>query len=221
MCTTVSEVMTSDPIAVAPDACYKQIAALMTTHRISAVPVVDDTGIPIGVVSEADLLARFRGPRPALLAGRRARDESRKAKALIAGDLMTTPAVTIEAGTSLSAAAARLAEKAVRRLFVVEDGRLVGVVSRRDLLSSFRRTDEDIRGEIERDVLAGALRVAPGKASVTVVDGVVTLLGRLDNRGAVERAGSLAREVPGVVTIRNRLDFVWDDDVVRPAHLGT
>ncbi|RSN60936.1 hypothetical protein DMH01_16940 [Amycolatopsis sp. WAC 04182] len=220
MCTTVSEVMTIDPFAVAPDAGYKQVAALMARRRISAVPVVDDSGAPIGVVSEADLLARFRDPRPVLFAGHHAKDESRKAKALLAKDLMTAPVVTIEAGASLAAAAIRLARKNVRRLFVVEDAKLVGVVSRRDLLSTFRRPDEDIRGEIERDILAGTLRVAPGQASVTVADGVVTLLGRLDNRGAVERAGTLAGEVPGVVDVRNRLDFVWDDDVIRPASLG-
>ncbi|MFI7117398.1 CBS domain-containing protein [Amycolatopsis sp. NPDC049868] len=220
MCTTVSEVMTTDPIAVTPGTGYKQIAALMATRRISAVPVVDGAGAPIGVVSEADLLARLRGTRHTLLAGHHARDESRKAKALLAKDLMTAPVVTIEAGASLAAAAIRLAKEDVRRLFVVEDAKLVGVVSRRDLLSTFRRPDEDIRDEIENDILAGALRVTPGQASVTVADGVVTLLGRLDNRGAVERAGALAGEVAGVVDVRNRLDFVWDDDVIRPASLG-
>ncbi|MFD5247681.1 CBS domain-containing protein [Amycolatopsis sp. NPDC058340] len=220
MCTTVSEVMTTDPITVAPDTGYKQISALLAKQRISAVPVVDHSGTPVGVVSEADLLARLRGPRPVLLAGHHARDESRKAKALLAKDLMTAPVVTIEAGASLSAAAVRLIKKDVRRLFVVANGKLVGVVSRRDLLSMFRRPDEEIRGEIERDILAGTLWVAPGQASVTVADGVVTLLGRLDNRGAVERAGALSSEVPGVVDVRNRLDFVWDDDVIRPASLG-
>ncbi|RSN24181.1 hypothetical protein DMC63_06415 [Streptomyces sp. WAC 05977] len=220
MCSTVSEAMTTDPITVAPDTGYKQIAALMARQRISAVPVVDDSGAPIGVVSEADLLARFRDPRPAFFAGHHAKDESRKAKALLARDLMTAPVVTIEAGASLAAAATLLAGKHVRRLFVVEDAKLVGVVSRRDLLSSFRRPDEDIRGEIEHDILAGTLWVAPGQASVTVADGVVTLLGRLDNRGAVERAGALSSEIPGVVDVRNRLDFVWDDDVIRPASLG-
>ncbi|QXV56458.1 CBS domain-containing protein [Amycolatopsis sp. TNS106] len=221
MCTTVSEVMTTDPVTVAPDTGYKQIAALLARRRISAVPVVDEGGAPVGVVSEADLLARFRAPRPALFAGHHSRGEARKARASRAEDLMTSPVVTIDAGDSVAAAAVRLAKKDVRRLFVVADGRLVGVVSRRDLLSGFRRADEDIRAEIDRDVLARTLRVAPGQASVTVADGVVTLLGRLDNRGAVERAGALAGEVPGVVDVRNRLDFVWDDDAIRPASLGS
>jgi CBS-domain-containing membrane protein len=155
---------------------------LLAKQRISAVPVVGDSGAPIGVVSEADLLARFRDPQHALFAGHHAKDESRKAKALLARDLLTAPVVTIEARASLAAAAIRLAGKDVRRLFVVEDTKLVGVVSRRDLLSTFRRPDEEIRGEIER-------------------------------------AGALSSEVPGVVDVRNRLDFVWDDDVVRPASL--
>ncbi|WP_037310014.1 CBS domain-containing protein [Amycolatopsis orientalis] len=220
MCTKVSEVMTSAPVAVAPDTGYKRIATVLARHRISAVPVVDDAGAPIGVVSEADLLARLRRPRPARLAGHHTRDELRKANALLAEDLMTTPVVTIDAGESVGTAATRLGKKGVRRLFVVEDGKLTGVVSRRDLLATFRRSDEEIREEIEHDVLAGTLRVTPGQASVTVEDGVVTLLGRLDNHGAVDRAGALANEVSGVVEVRNRLDFVWDDDRLRPAALG-
>jgi len=221
MRTTVSEVMTGDPITVSPDTCYKRIATLLAKRRISAVPVVDESGAPIGVVSETDLLARLRVARPALFAGHRARTDRRKANAENAGELMSAPVVTIDAGASVAAAATLLSEKNVRRLFVVDAGKLVGVVSRRDMLATFRRPDEEIRDEIETEVLAGGLGVSPGKASVTVVDGVVTLLGRLDNHGAVERAGVLVREVPGVVEVRNRLDFVWDDDVIRSASLGT
>lgn len=220
MSTTVSQVMNRNTIAVTPDTGYKQLAGLLARHRISAVPVVDASGAPIGVVSESDLLARLRLPRPSLLTGRRTKEELRKANGLLAKDLMTAPAVTIGSGDSLAMAAIRLARRGVRRLFVVEDGKLAGVVSRRDLLSSFRRPDEEIRDEIERDILARTLWVSPGQASVTVTDGVVTLLGRLDNRGAVERAGALTNEVPGVVEVRNRLDFVWDDDTIRPAALG-
>ncbi len=220
MRTTVSQVMTDSPIAVTPDTTYKRLAGLMALHRISAIPIVDEAGVPIGVVSEADLLARFRRPRASFVSGRHAKDEVRKATGLLAKDLMTEPVLTVGGAESVEAAATLLARKGVRRLFVVEDGKLTGVVSRRDLLSNFQRPDEEIRHDIERDVLAGILWVAPGQASVTVQDGVVTLLGRLDNRGAVERAGALVADVAGVVEVRNRLDFVWDDETIRPAALG-
>ncbi|WP_410661840.1 BON domain-containing protein [Amycolatopsis sp. lyj-112] len=124
-------------------------------------------------------------------------------------------------GRRAAAAAARLADAGIRRLFVVADRKLVGVVSRRDLLSTFRRPDEEIRAVIERDILDGTLQVQPGQASVTVAGGVVTLLGLLDNHGSVERAGELAAEVQGMLEVKNRLDFVWDDHRLRPAVLGS
>ncbi|WP_233611692.1 CBS domain-containing protein [Amycolatopsis sp. WAC 01376] len=212
--------MTDSPIAVTADTTYKQLAGLMALHRISAIPIVDEAGVPVGVVSESDLLARFRHPRASFISGRHSRAELRKANGLLAKDLMTAPVLTVGGGESVDTAAALLARKQVRRLFVVEDGKLTGVVSRRDLLSSFQRPDEEIRFDIERDVLADTLWVTPGQASVTVEDGVVTLLGRLDNRGTVERAGALVADVAGVVEVRNRLDFVWDDETIRHAALG-
>lgn len=216
---TVSQVMTPNPISVPADAGYKQIAGVLARYGISAVPVVDTGGVPIGVVSEADLLTRLDHRRH-WPAGPRDRERSRKATALLARDLMSAPVRTISTDDSVSAAAVRLADAGIRRLFVVDDGKLVGVVSRRDLLSTFRRPDREIRETIERDILTDTLWVQPGQASVTVVNGIVTLLGRLDNRGSVERAGVLAAEVPGVLEVKNRLDFVWDDRSIRPAALG-
>jgi CBS domain-containing protein len=81
----------------------------------------------------------------------------RKAAGLTAADVMTSPAVTVSTGTALPQVARRLAPAGVRRLVVVDDGRLVGVVARRDLLRIFLRGDPDIKAEIDRDVLDGAL----------------------------------------------------------------
>lgn len=217
---TISQVMTPNPISVPADAGYKQLAAVLARYGISAVPVVDSGGAPIGVVSEADLLTRLDHRRRHWPAGPRDRERSRKATGLLARDLMSTPVRTISTDESVGAAAVQLADAGIRRLFVVDEGKLVGVVSRRDLLSTFRRPDREIREVIERDILADTLWVQPGQASVTVVNGIVTLLGRLDNRGAVERAGVLAAEVPGVLQVKNGLDFIWDDRSIRPAALG-
>lgn len=217
---TISQVMTPNPISVPADAGYKQLAGVLARYGISAVPVVDSSGAPIGVVSEADLLTRLDHRRRHWPAGPRDRERSRKAAGLLARDLMSTPVRTISTDESVGAAAVRLADAGIRRLFVVDDGKLVGVVSRRDLLSTFRRPDREIREVIERDILADTLWVQPGQASVIVANGIVTLLGRLDNRGAVERAAVLAAEVPGVLEVKNGLDFVWDDRSIRPAALG-
>ncbi|MFD8496032.1 CBS domain-containing protein [Amycolatopsis sp. NPDC059657] len=216
--TTVSDVMTTDPIAVTAGTSYKHIAEILGAWQISAVPVIDDEGAPVGVVSEADLLAKVRATQPRKLAGARARHDRSKSRALVAADLMTSPARTIGAGSPVAAAANKLAGAGIKRLFVVADGKLVGVVSRRDLLKAFRRSDELIREDIEREVFQQALEVRPGMAAVTVEDGVATLIGRLDCRGDVARAGLLAASVPGVVELRNRLDFVWDDNGERPLH---
>ncbi|MFE0020860.1 CBS domain-containing protein [Amycolatopsis sp. NPDC059021] len=211
----VSDVMTANPVTVTPRTPYKHVARLLTERRISAVPVLDAHDRPLGVVSEADLLARFRTgtgeARPGLISGGRARRDWDKAHALVAEDLMTRPARTITVDASVQTAAIRLARTGIRRLFVVDDGRLVGVVSRRDLLGSFCRPDPEIHADIERDVLQRALWATPGQAAVTVENGVVTLVGRLDSRGEAERAGLLTARVPGVIDVHNRLDFVWDD----------
>ncbi|GAA4523053.1 CBS domain-containing protein [Amycolatopsis samaneae] len=212
---TVSDVMTANPVTVTPRTPYKHIARLLAERRISAIPVVDGHGRPVGVVSEADLIARLRTGedtrRPGPIAGGRARRDWDRAHALFARDLMTRPARTVTPGESVHATALRMARAGVRRLFVVDEGRLVGVVSRRDLLGTFCRPDREIHADIERDVLQRALWMAPGQATVTVEDGVVTLVGRLDSRGEAERAGLLCARVPGVLGVRNRLDFVWDD----------
>jgi CBS domain-containing protein len=225
---TVVTVMTREPITATPDMTYKQLNELLAEHGISAVPVVNHRGEPIGVVSEADLLPRLENrqdtTRPGLLSGRRVRQAWAKSHGLFAKDLMTTPARTVAAKAPLPAAAARLDDSGMRRLYVVDnDGVLVGVLSRRDVLGPVRRPDPEIRADIERDVLHRALWTDSSQARVAVEDGVATLVGRLESRSECERAGKLTAEVPGVIDVRNRLDFVWDDQDAHgphPAKLG-
>ncbi|MFD1049870.1 BON domain-containing protein, partial [Kibdelosporangium lantanae] len=104
-----------------------------------------------------------------------------------------------------------LARRGVRRLFVVDGGKVVGVVSRRDLLSIFRRTDDDIKQEIMQEVLIRTLWADPKTVGVMVENGVVTMVGRLERKCEVEIAGRLAAQIPGVVEVRNGLDYVWND----------
>lgn len=202
---TVASVMTKDPYTVGLDTDYKTIVDLLASKQISAVAVLAPDGFPMGVVSEADLLLKEEDN--GHLIGRRAH----KATALVAKDLMTAKVYSVAPDDTLTVAARELARRGVRRLFVVDNGRIVGVVSRRDLLSIFRRTDADIRQEIIQEVLIRNLWADPKAVGVMVENGVVTMLGRLERSCEVEIAGRLTAQIPGVVDVRNRMDYVWND----------
>lgn len=211
---TVRELMTRDVATVGADTPYKAIADLLDARKISAVPVVDADRRVVGVVSEADLLAKieFEGaaePAPFFDRNRKARA---KAGGTTAGEVMTSPAVTITADESVTAAARVMDRKRVKRLPVVDgDGRLVGIVSRRDLLSVFVQTDEAIRAEVAEDVFRRILWIEPPLVAVDVEDGVVTLTGDLEQRSVVDIAVRLTTAVDGVVGVVNKLSYRVDD----------
>jgi CBS domain-containing protein len=145
----VRDVMTTEVVTVQPWTPFREIVTRLAEHRISAVPVLDAEGNVLGVVTEADLLLKqehsdleFNLP---LAWSRRRRLEREKAAAIVAGELMTTPAVTVSPTATVTEAARRMHTAGVKRLPVVNDaGRLVGIVSRADLLKVFTRSDEAI-----------------------------------------------------------------------------
>lgn len=152
---TVSDVMTLTAVAIGREASYKEIVELMHHWKVSAVPVLEGEGRVVGVVSEEDLLPKeeFRQDDPKLPAQL---EEASKADAVLAGDLMSSPAITVHPDATLAEAARIMARKRVKRLPVVNDlGMLEGVVSRSDLLKVFLRPDEEIDEEIRSAVVAG------------------------------------------------------------------
>lgn len=213
---TVAAVMTTRVVAVTPDTTFKDLVTTLTRERISAVPVVDGDGRPIGVVSEADVLAKqeFHGGNDEKPHGDRAgRDRWFRAQAKTAAELMTTPVRAIRADEPLSAAARILAVAHVRRLFVTGlDGRLVGVVSRRDLLRIYDQTEDELREQVED--MVEEVGAAPGAVEVRVADGVVTLDGLLERRSLVDVVVRVVAALPGVVGVRNNLRYGVDDVVV-------
>jgi CBS domain-containing protein len=214
---SVQDVMTKDVVAVESETPYKQIAEILAEHKISGVPVVDSDAHVLGVVSEADLLAKAEYPeaerRRRLLDRPGTSQARRRASAGVARDLMTAPAVTIDDRTSIVRAAKEMDRHQVKRLPVVDElGRLVGIVSRRDLLKVFLRSDDDIRAEVETDVLDQSLSIRPSAVSVTVVDGVVTLEGTVDRKSLVPVAVRLTKAVDGVVDVIERLNYSFDDE---------
>lgn len=224
---TVKDVMTTRVVVVRAEAPFKQIVSLLEEHRISAVPVVDDRGVVVGVVSEADLMAKQRfphlqdslGPAETL----RHRAELHKARATTAAGLMSRPPITVHPQTTV-AQAARLAAKAgVKRLPVVDDmGHPVGIVTRGDLLEVFLRDDEEIRREVAELVRPDAW-ADPLAVDVTVRDGVVRLRGQVRRRSFVPVLARMAEEVDGVVTVQCELGWNLDDTHptwVAPLRLG-
>lgn len=213
--TTAADVMTRELVTAQPSTPFKDLVDLMVGEQVSALAVVDRRGALLGVVTEADLLCREQHAdgasptRPVRFAGHRARAHWRKATGLTAADLMTTPARTVCAERTLPEVAREFTRTGVRRLFVVDDGRLVGVVARRDVLRPFLRGDREIEHQIDTEVFG---RAKPGSVRVTVESGVVLLTGRLEYQGDTTTAASLARRVPGVVEVRNRLDWQWNGD---------
>ena len=205
---TVSAVMTADPITVSPQTPFKDIAELLTGNGISAVGVVDKTGALVGVVSEADLLPHLWEDRKPRWRDRRL---ARKAAACVAKDLMTSPAVTIDAEATLAAAAARFAHSGVRRLFVLRNGKVAGVLARRDLVAVFTRGDSDLEREVSERVLRDQLDLGPDRVRIEVRAGVVTVVGRVERRSDIDPVTRLIQELSGVVEVRNRLDYVWND----------
>ena len=163
---TVKDVMTTSVVAVRKDASFKEMAAMLRARRISAFPVVDDAGRVIGVVSEGDMLVKeaVQADGSSLLAALRHLREDDKATGITAGDLMTAPAVTIGPDAPVEEAARLMYDRRVKRLPVVNvAGRLVGIISRVDVLAVFSRPDDDIRDEIVHQALpAIALAEAEG-----------------------------------------------------------
>ncbi|MGV9235519.1 CBS domain-containing protein [Streptomyces nigra] len=219
----VGSVMTTDVVRAEYGTPFKEVARLLARHHISGLPVVDDDEMVLGVLSETDLLARHTaepgtGKRFGLdrltRAGRR---RAAKAEARTAGQLMTEPPITVHADDTIVEAARTMAQHRVERLPVLDEAnRLVGIVTRRDLLQVFLRPDEDIRAEVVDEVLARALWLPPRAVSVTVVEGVVTVAGHLERRSETEIAVSMARQIDGVVAVVNQLSYRLDDAHTRP-----
>lgn len=209
---TVDTVMTRDVVSVRPNASFKQIATLLAEHDISAVPVTDYQEQVIGIVSEVDLLAAQARPE----IHRRPWQRSSRTVRTVATELMTSPAITVRAGTDITAAARLLADRDIHRAPVVDDdNRLVGIVSRHDLVRVFARPDEEIRSEIGQDVFRHTLSVDPHSLDIRVADGIVTLRGQLARSSLLAVAGTMCRQVDGVVDVVNELTYALDDSTPR------
>ena len=207
----VRDVMSAHPISVRKTASFKEIVARLREYRVSAFPVLECDGTIIGVVSEADLLAKealdvgqpgVRG----LITGIVRRRAFRKAAGVTAGDLMTSPAVTAGAEDTVEHAAAVMYNRGLKRLPVVDaTGRLTGIISRTDVLAVFDRPDEEIRIEITGQVIPRLSE--PSWYVVRVKDGIVTLEGTPETISIGRQVLAQVRHVQGVVAVQDRLTY--------------
>jgi len=207
MGTTVADVMTTRVIAVKRNADFKQIAQVLRRYRVSACPVINDAGQVVGVVSEADLLYKTADcDLPAgLIRLRWKLGERSKITAVTAQELMTSPAVTIQADARVQVAARVMRDRRVKRLPVVgSDGALIGIVTRADVLAVYDRPDADILAEIA-GVLLDEFGISAVDFQATVSAGVVTLTGLIALPDTAVEVAARIRHIEGVVAVRDRL----------------
>jgi len=204
----VRDVMTSPAVSVTEHTTYKQVARLLNEHGLSALPVLSRGGRVIGMVSEADLLhkqERQHDPQPHGMSRRLHRRAAAKAEARNAGQLMTSPAVTIHPDAPVGSAARLMNSRHLRRLPVVDPGGyLLGIVSRRDLLTVFLRPDDEIAAEV-RAALTDVLLADTSAVQVRVGQGVVRLSGSLVEESQISLATDLIAAIDGVVAVHNEL----------------
>lgn len=203
----IADVMTTDVLSVRPDTSLKDVARILSARGISGMPVVDDDERVIGVISEADILAKERRPREETLRERLLgeRHDGAKSSARTAGEAMTAPAITIAAHRWVDAAASLMLDCGVNRLPVVDrDGRLAGIVTRADLVRAFASSDDRISREIREEVLRRELWLDPASFEVDVEEGEVELAGPLDSDAQRELLVHRVRLVPGVVSVAIR-----------------
>jgi CBS domain-containing protein len=225
---TVSDVMTSHVHVASRLTPFKLLVRLIDENRVSAIPIVDQQGVPIGIVSESDLLLKERrheleSSRDLLHVQKRRQDRA-KAAGTVASELMTVPAITVALDVSLSDAARLMHERHVRRLVVVDErGRIAGIVSRSDLLQVFLRPDDELRREIADRLIPTVLPLLEHAVVVAVSWNIATLSGEVDRKSDAEILTRLTRDLDGVVGVVDRLSYRWDDTdsaPVQPVALG-
>jgi CBS domain-containing protein len=210
MNSVVRDVMSTRPVSVHESVSFKELTVRLREFGVSAFVVVDDDGKVIGVVSDADMLVKealdgeegVRG----VITGILHRKAQEKAVGVTAGDLMTSPAVTVAPGDPVEHAARLMYERRLRQLPVVDaGGQLAGIISRADVLAVFDRPDEEIRVEIVSQVIP--VLSEPSWYSVRVKDGIVTLEGTPETNSIGHDVIARVRHVQGVVAVRDRLVY--------------
>ncbi|HET9085374.1 MAG TPA: CBS domain-containing protein [Candidatus Limnocylindrales bacterium] len=222
---TVGDVMTRSVVTVKASTPLKAVAEILIERGISGVPVVDDAGTVVGVVSEADFLFKESGPeerrqsRLGRLFGDSKATEARQQKlsATTAGEAMTSPPICVRPTQTIAEAARLMSGQLVNRLVVMDDSRLAGIVSRADLVRAFVRTDEELETTIREEVLLRIMWLDPAGFQVRVVNGVASIVGHAERRSTAEAIETTVAMVPGIVGVKADITWSLDDAKAQPA----
>jgi CBS domain-containing protein len=220
----VKDVMTRDVVRVRTDTPFKKLVDLMQRHGMSGLPVTDGDARVIGMVSGGDLVVkghranRVRIHSPITVVDD-PREHTRRADGLVAGELMTWPAVTIDADADLAAAARAMTLHGIRRLPVTTGGKLVGILTRGDVLKAFLRSDAEIEREIRQDILGRKVLEDTPDLTVEVADGVVRLRGTVRCRSTARVIGFHCDRLDGVTKVVNEIGYETDDLTAVPVSL--
>ena len=210
----VQDLMTTEPITTTPDAPLKEAARTMVREKVSGLPVLEGEKL-VGMVTEGDFLRqeadRDQPYRLSLLEALFG-DGTTEPEAETVGEVMSSPVVTITPDATLSEAARVMSHRKVKRLPVVDDdGALVGIISRADVVNAFTKPDEVIEDEIREDIVRRLLFLEPDAIDVKVEGGVVTLAGELENRTEAHLLEELTRRIAGVIKVVSNLTYEVDD----------
>ncbi|HVN62633.1 MAG TPA: CBS domain-containing protein [Gaiellaceae bacterium] len=210
----IKDVMTVDVLTVPTGKTLKETAQILATTGISGLIVVDDDRKVVGVISEGDILFKERSPEkrrgggfawlffPDML------ENEAKLDARTAGEAMSSPAITIGPDRPVGEAAAKMLDEAVNRLPVVdEEGELLGIVTRADLVRAFTRSDAEIEMEIRKELISRTFWLQPTDLEVEVHEGEVTVAGEVDTKSDAELLPELIAQVPGVVSVESNLTW--------------
>ena len=211
----VRDLMTTDPITTTPDAPLKEAARTMVREKISGLPVMEG-GKLVGIVTEGDFLrqeANRDQPYRLSLLEALFGDGGAEPAVETVGEVMSEPVITITADATVSEAARVMSHRRVKRLPVVDDdGNLIGVISRADVVNAFTKPDEVIEDEVREDIVRRLLFLEPDAVGVDVKDGVVTLTGELENHTEAHLLEELTRRIAGVVRVVSKLTYEIDDE---------
>jgi CBS domain-containing protein len=207
----VRDLMTKEVATISEDDSLKEAARIMTEKRVSGLPVVDSEGIVIGMLSEADFVERAGNERAGLVAMLFDRNV-RRLKAEVVGQAMTKNVITVDGDAPYTLAARLMDRKRVKRLPVVDGaGRLLGIVSRSDVLGVFARPDEAIADHIRQRIINETLDLEPDSVTVAVEEGQVSLMGEVPTRMEARLLEDLSKAVDGVLAVDSQVRYRHDD----------
>jgi CBS domain-containing protein len=210
--------MNTPVITIGPNAPFQEIVSVMLAHAVGGLPVVDDNGRVLGIVTKADLLPNVEAPRTELIPWRRPSwraeqitDKHGVVGETTAGDLMTKDVITAGEETGTHQLGQLMLSHRINRLPIVKHGVLVGIVTRTDILKSFKRSDHAVLAAIQ-EMIEHELWIDPQKLRVVCLNGAVTVSGEVERRSERDLAVRLIKTTDGVVGVdADRFEFLYDD----------